>query len=178
MGLYQPEYRDAKGVIRKSPTWWARYGARGELHRESTQTTDYQEAKRFLKERELAVAREEPIKNKINRVTFREMADALRRDYDLNGRHLATLTSRLMHLEAFFGPQHMASRPCSPVVEEVGDHHAAPDNRGADTDGLGGGGSGARAARPSTRTRWPCPSVERGSAEGLLRRIAAVGTFL
>ena len=32
MGLYQPEYRDAKGVIRKSPTWWARYGARGDDH--------------------------------------------------------------------------------------------------------------------------------------------------
>ncbi len=45
--------------------------ARGGLHRESTQTTDYQEAKRFLRERELAVARQEAIKNKINRVTFR-----------------------------------------------------------------------------------------------------------
>jgi hypothetical protein len=56
------------------------------------------------------------------------------------------------------------------VVEEVRDHHAAPDNRGADTDGLGGGGSGARAARRCIPTKWPCPSVERGSAEGLLRR--------
>jgi hypothetical protein len=49
MGLYQPKYRDAKGVVRKSPTWWARYGARGTLVRESTQTTDHQEAHRFLK---------------------------------------------------------------------------------------------------------------------------------
>ena len=55
MGLYQPKYRDAKGVVRKSPTWWARYGARGTLVRESTQTTDHQEAHRFLKEREAAV---------------------------------------------------------------------------------------------------------------------------
>jgi integrase len=108
MGLYQPKYRDARGVIRKSPTWWARYGARGKLHRESTQTADYQEAKRFLKERELAVAREEPIRDKVNRVTFTEMAAALRRDYELNGRHRATLSSRLLHLEAFFGGQRMA----------------------------------------------------------------------
>ena len=55
MGLYQPKYRDAKGVVRKSPTWWARCGARGTLVRESTQTTDHQEAHRFLKEREAAV---------------------------------------------------------------------------------------------------------------------------
>jgi integrase len=106
--LYHPTWRDAKGTLRESPTWWAQYGVRGKVIRESTQTSEYQQAKGWLKEREAAAARHEPVRPKANRVTFTEMAEKLERDYEDNGRHLRTLKSRLVHLRAALGDRRLA----------------------------------------------------------------------
>jgi hypothetical protein len=47
-GLYHPKYRDAHGAVQESPTWWARYRQNGREIRESTGTTNFDQARRFL----------------------------------------------------------------------------------------------------------------------------------
>jgi integrase len=106
--LYHPKYRDAAGVMHESPTWWARYRQNGRDMRESTGTTSLEKARTFLHKRLGAVARGERIDPKADRVTFATMAEALRRDYRMNNKHLITLEARLKHLEPAFGGRRMA----------------------------------------------------------------------
>jgi integrase len=107
-GLYRPKYRDAGGTIRQSAVWWVRYRDHGRTRRQSTQTTNHEEAKRFLNLRRGAIAKGEPVNPRADRVTFHEMAADLRRDYEKNSKDHVTLEARLGHLEAFFGQQRMA----------------------------------------------------------------------
>jgi hypothetical protein len=62
--LYHPKYRDAAGVVRESPTWWARYRQNGRDMRESTDTTNLEQARKFLHKRLGSVAKGEPVNPK------------------------------------------------------------------------------------------------------------------
>lgn len=106
--LYHPKYRDAQGAVRESPTWWARYRLNGRDMRESTDTTNLEQARKFLHKRLGSVAKGETVNPKADRVTFATMADALRRDYRMNDKHLVTLEARLKHLLPAFGERRMA----------------------------------------------------------------------
>jgi integrase len=97
----------AAGVLRHSAIYWIRYHVHGRKVRESTQSTRFAEARRLLNERRRAADRGEPIRLKANRVTFSEMAEHLRADYRVNGKHLRTLEARLVHLEPVFGLRRM-----------------------------------------------------------------------
>lgn len=88
-------YRDAKaaGVLRESETWWLRLRHHGRTLRESTKATRHDEARRFLAARKAALSRGEPFVPKADHVTFAEMAERLKQDYELNGRDVATLNA-------------------------------------------------------------------------------------
>ena len=99
--------------------------------RESTSTTNLEQARRFLSLREGAIARGEAVRPKADRVTFAAMAEALRRDYRTNGRDTVTLEARLAHLLPAFG-----HRPMARII--MADVERYKDERRQDVD-LGGG---------------------------------------
>ncbi len=128
--LFKPEfapqgwkYADAKAAdkLRKSETWFIRVrhtanvlcackGSDGKLRRgtphtfrESTKTNDKAEAKALLDAHKKALLNGNAVTKRSEQPTFGDMAAKLRRDYELNGKHVATLEARLIHLEAAFG---------------------------------------------------------------------------
>src|SRR2546426_8977746 len=122
------KYSDARkaGLLRESLGWWlrVRHSARvicacrnsdgrplrGTPHtfRESTKTDDKRAAQAALDAHKKALLNGNQIIKRAEQPTFDNMAAKLRRDYELNGRHLATLNARLIHLEAAFGTCRMA----------------------------------------------------------------------
>lgn len=124
-------YRDAKaaGVLRESETWWLRLRHHGRTLRESTKATRHDEARRFLAARKAAISRGEPFVPKADHVTFAEMAERLKQDYELNGRDVATLNARLVRLLPFFGPRRMADlRPDDVETYKTQRHQAEAAN--------------------------------------------------
>jgi hypothetical protein len=91
MGLYRPTYRDKVTKERREcAVWYARYQLDGRKIVESTGCTKFEEARQWLRRREGAIATNEPVRVKADRVTFAEMAARLREDYRTNGKHLPT----------------------------------------------------------------------------------------
>ena len=89
----------AAGALRVSEVWMIRYRIHGRPRRESTETTNYEEAKRIRRERQQAADHGTAPAPKARRVTLEEMAEALERDYGTNGQRLDTLKARLAHLK-------------------------------------------------------------------------------
>src|SRR5262245_8365649 len=89
----------AAGALRESDVWMIRYRVHGRTRRESTETTNYEEAKKILRERQGAADNGTLPAPKARRVTLEEMAAALERDYETNGQRLDTLKARLAHLK-------------------------------------------------------------------------------
>ncbi len=58
---------------------------------ESTGCTKFEEARTWIRKRLGAIARNEPVQVRADRVTFAQMAERLREDYRVNGKHLPTL---------------------------------------------------------------------------------------
>ena len=109
MGLYRPTYRDKVTKERREcAVWYARYQLHGRKVVESTGCTKFDEARQWLRRREGAIARNEPVRVRADRVIFAGMAERLREDYRTNGKHVPTLEARLGHLEAAFGAVRMA----------------------------------------------------------------------
>src|SRR5712664_3593534 len=98
--LYSPpgyKYKDAKaaGLLRESQAYWIRLRHQGRTIRESTKTDNHAMARQFLAEKKASLAKGEPQVRHASHVTFAEMAEKLKRDYDLNGKHRPTLDARL-----------------------------------------------------------------------------------
>jgi integrase len=109
MGLYRPTYRDkVTKEVKECAVWYARYQLHGRKVVESTGCTKFEQARIWLRKRQGAIARNEPVQVRADRVTFAQMADRLREDYRVNKRHLRTLEARLTHLEAAFGDLKLA----------------------------------------------------------------------
>lgn len=109
MGLYRPTYRDkVTKEPRQCAVWYARYQLHGRKIVESTGCTKFEEARTWLRKRLGAIARNEPVQVRADRVTFAQMAERLVDDYRTNDKHLPTLEARLKHLETTFGAMRLA----------------------------------------------------------------------
>lgn len=116
--IYRPKYRDRNGEIRESAVWWARFRQHGKTVRQSTGTTSEPKAWDFLKQQEGKVALKIPVNVESDRLTVKEAAELIRRDYQNNGRKSAdTLELRLAHLLAHFGEATRLSRITTGAVE-------------------------------------------------------------
>jgi integrase len=109
--LYRPKLKSGE----RARVWWAKYYANGRPVRESTgiagdTDTPPQEAKRFLKLREGAVASGSPVMPRADRIRYDELAAELRAHYESTGeRGLVEAGSRLKHLDAFFAGRRAAT---------------------------------------------------------------------
>ena len=97
--IYRPKLKSGElGSI-----WWLSVYEHGRRIKESTGTTNEQEAKRILKVREGAVAKGEPILPRADKVTFEQALDDLRANYEATGkRDLAEFERRIPPLVKFF----------------------------------------------------------------------------
>jgi integrase len=102
--IYRPKYT-YKGQERASSIWWVQYCAHGRVFRESAETSDYQEAKDKLKQKEGEATKGRLTKSVERKVLFSELAVLVEKDYELNGYRSAVdieLRHRL-HILPYFG---------------------------------------------------------------------------
>jgi integrase len=104
--LYRPKLKRRPGETkaRESSVWWCKYYANGQPVRESTKCERWEDARRFLKNREGAVATGAPIPPRVDRVRYDELAADLRTHYQTTGRWQQgkSAEERLRHLDRFF----------------------------------------------------------------------------
>ncbi len=92
------DVRPACGA-RFSAVWWAKYYVNGKAVRESTETEKETEAKQWLKSHEGKVADGHPVKPKMNKILYDEVAVDLWRHYKTIGeRDLEEAKIRFAHL--------------------------------------------------------------------------------
>src|SRR5437660_9569020 len=93
--LYQPKLKKQAGETeaRESSVYWCKYYVNGRPVRESTKCTKEQEARRFLKLREGAVATGAPIPPRIDRVSYDELTEDLLTFYKTTGGGRTSTTS-------------------------------------------------------------------------------------
>jgi integrase len=131
VGLFRPTYRNKVTNERKEcGVWYARYQLHGRKVVETTGCAKFEEARQWLRRREGAIARNEPVRVKADRVTFADMGERLRDDYRTNGKHLPTLEARLTHLEGAFGARKMAHLIPADVERYKADRLAAGARNG------------------------------------------------
>ncbi len=109
--LYRRNKRDpATGQLELTGPYWVKYYVNGRPVRESTRTERETEARRFLKEREGRVAVGQPALPRVERIRYEEVADDLRRHYEISGeRGLREADARLKPLKAFFTGRRVVS---------------------------------------------------------------------
>jgi hypothetical protein len=83
----RPAYTDRRtGEKRQSAVWWIHYYAVGQLHRESTGSTNEARAYKLLKQRIGTAAQGKPVGSAVERTSFEDLAQILIDDYKANGR--------------------------------------------------------------------------------------------
>jgi len=103
--IYRPKYTDRNGRERESAIWWIKYYVNGRPIRESTETTDHEDAKKLLKQKEGDATKGRPVKNMEHKVLFSELAALVEKDYELN-RYRSAVDIELrhrLHILPFFG---------------------------------------------------------------------------
>jgi len=91
-------------IYQRGSTWWIGYSHRGHEYRESSGSDNEAQAKKLLKKRLGEIGRGRLIGPVEEKVTFDEMAQDIRRDYETNGkRSLSSVTLSITHLQHFFG---------------------------------------------------------------------------
>jgi integrase len=102
-----PRTRGSGSIYKQkgSAVWWVKYYRNGKAFRESTKTTDKQNARAFLKGRLGEIATGTFYGPVADRTTLAELAEDLMRDYRINGRKsIDDVEARWkLHLEPFFG---------------------------------------------------------------------------
>jgi hypothetical protein len=102
-----PRTRGSGSIYKQknSAVYWVKYYRNGKAYRESTRTTNKQEAKDFLKQRLGEIATGNFYGPITERVTIAELADDFLRDYRINERKsLDDVEARwTLHLAPFFG---------------------------------------------------------------------------
>ncbi len=105
---------------RFSPVWWAKYYINGKAVRESTESTKETEARQWLKSHEGKVADGVPIKPKLTRILYDELAADLRAHYQATGeRNLDEADNRFDHLNPFFTLRRAADIGSADVTEYI-----------------------------------------------------------
>jgi site-specific recombinase XerD len=109
-----------------SAIFWIKYYVNGRAIRESTRTTDREEAKRILKAREGAAATGQPILPRLDRIRYEEVAEDLRTYYKTTGRrNLREVDGRLGPLKAHFTGIGIAQISPTATAEYVARRQAA-----------------------------------------------------
>jgi len=101
-----PKYKHGSGsVYKRGKTWWVSYYVKGERIRESAETSDRAEARRFLQQRLGQIAEGRYVGPAADRVTFEDLAQRLLMDYRVNGKKTLRWAERRirLHLAPFFG---------------------------------------------------------------------------
>ena len=101
--IYRPKYKNKKTKeVKQSAVYWIKYYRNGKPYRESTGSKKEADAKRLLKRREGDVANGKLPGIYFDKVRFEELAADIVSDYKINGRDIASLNKRLIHLNPAF----------------------------------------------------------------------------
>jgi len=96
-------------LYQRGRIWWVKYYVNGRPVRESAGTEKEKEAGRFLKTREGAAAKGEPVKPRTDRVRYEEAEANLRQHYEATkARDLAEYDRRVAHLTRVFSGRRIA----------------------------------------------------------------------
>src|SRR5262245_5804977 len=120
--LYRRKLKHQPGNTepRVSSVYWCKYYVNGRPVRESTKCTKEQDAKRFLKLREGAVATGAPIPPRMERIQYDEAAKDLLQHYTASGeRDVDEATGRLAHLTPFFTGRRVAAITTTEITRYV-----------------------------------------------------------
>ena len=91
-------------VFRRGQTFWIAYYRHGREHRESTHSTNENDAVKLLKKRFGEIASRRFVGPQEERVMFEDLAAGIERDYTLRGlRSMKVAKGRMVHLKKFFG---------------------------------------------------------------------------
>jgi Phage integrase, N-terminal SAM-like domain len=108
--IYQPTYKDKRtGEIKTAATWWIRYHWRGKLYREAASSpsggpASRADAVRLLKRRIGEIGQGRLAGPDLEKTTFQDLAEMLRKDYATNARRSAKRVEiSLNHLADYFG---------------------------------------------------------------------------
>lgn len=116
--IYRPKYKDRHGKRHESAVYWIQFCTDGKVHRESTELTDYGEAKEYLikRQNETLISGTSPSK-----VTFADLAAAEVSDYETNGRKsIKDLQGRLaLHILPVFGNKKARDIRAGDITEYV-----------------------------------------------------------
>jgi integrase len=127
--VYRPKYVDkASSERRTSAVWWIRWHHRGKKYRESSESTNENEAKRLLKKRlgEAAIGR--PIGPQLEKTTFEDLKTILVDEYRANRRRsINRIEDALNHLAGFFAE----ARAIDITTDRVTAYVAARQEEGA-----------------------------------------------
>lgn len=88
--IYRKKRKLLDGTVKEDRIWWLKFYDNGKEIRQSSQTDDYNGAKRKLKELEGKLAEGKPLPN--NRLVFGELLDDVILDYQSNGRKSMSTT--------------------------------------------------------------------------------------
>ncbi len=119
--LYQRKKKLADGTVKTLPIWWLKYRRNGQVFRESSESTDRQDAERLLKRRlgEIATGKFGGLGPE--RIRFAELAAEVIEDYRVNGKSsIKDVKSRLrLHLLPSFGHMRAADISTSRINSYV-----------------------------------------------------------
>jgi integrase len=102
--IFRPKYRDKDGNLVELMVYWVKYYKDGKPLRESTKTTDYEQAVTFLADRMADVTKGKTPNIKLNRVRFNDLSEDFLSDYRINGKKsLERAEISVAHLKDFFG---------------------------------------------------------------------------
>jgi integrase len=115
-----------------SEVWWIKYHRNGRSFRESTRTTVKRDAARVLAKRLAEISTNTFVGPSHERITVRELADDLFRDYRINGRKTTddVQTRWRLHIEPFFGSRRVAE-VTSDLVAKYVDHRQSENAKNA-----------------------------------------------
>lgn len=118
-------------LYQRGTVWWVQYRLNGRRVQESTGTTVKAEARDFLAQRLGHIAAGRPLRPRIDRITFEELAADLRLHYQTTGRRDTTdVEKRLRPLDAFFAGWRAAGIDEAAVTRYVAARQAATSRRG------------------------------------------------
>lgn len=90
-------------VYKRKRTWWIKYYVNGKAHYESSHSIKKTVAQKFLARREGPIAEGKVPFFRFDKVTFKELADDLLRDYRVNGKRVKRVELSVRHLRGYFG---------------------------------------------------------------------------
>ena len=91
-------------IYKRGRVYWVKYYRNGRAFRESARSDKEGDAKRYLRQLEVYIARCVPVTPKIGRVSIDELLVDVENDYRMNGQRSSdNLRFRIKHLLPFFG---------------------------------------------------------------------------